>query len=123
MPKWTDTKVAGYTLYFTTHDGGEPVHSHDSTKRLVEAGSAKIWVYQNGDTEVADSGNLSTTEIKRICKFIKENKQDLFEVWHKIFGDLEFFEEPGKKFRLSEKGEITTLTPSSVFANIGKDKK
>ena len=123
MPKWTDTKVAGYTLYFTTHDGGEPVHSHASTKRLVEAGSAKIWVYQNGDTEVADSGNLSATEIRRVCKFITENKQDLFEVWHKTFGDLEFFGEPGKKFGISEKGEMTMLTPFNVFANKRKNKE
>jgi len=123
MPKWTDTKVAGYTLYFTTHDGGEPVHSHASTKRLVEAGSAKIWVYQNGNTEVADSGNLSSTEIKRICKFIKENKQDLFEVWHTTFGDLEFFGAPGKKFNLTEKGDITALTPSNVFVEKNQKNK
>ena len=91
MPKWTDTKVAGYTLYFTTHDRGEPVHSHASSRRLIEAGSAKIWVYKNGDTSIADPGTLSSVELNRICKFIKNNKEDLFEAWQAQFGNLEFF--------------------------------
>jgi len=79
--------------------------------------------FQNGDTEVANAGNLTATEIKRICKFIKENKQDLFEVWHKTFGDLEFFGEPGKKFDIDCEGDITPLIVSSVYADMPKKKQ
>jgi len=55
MPKYFDFKVSGYYLYFTSFDGSEPFHVHASiSSKLTEAGSAKIWVYRNGDTKVAD---------------------------------------------------------------------
>jgi len=106
VPKWTDTKVAGYTLYFTAHDKGEPVHSHASSRRLVEAGSAKIWVDIEGNTQIADKGTLTAAELNRVCRFIKNNKNDLFEAWQELFGDLEFFGKPDERFILDDTGKL-----------------
>lgn len=44
--------ICGYYLYFTSHCIIEAMHVHASDKRLTEAGSAKLFVKGNGDTEV-----------------------------------------------------------------------
>ncbi|MCL2168448.1 MAG: hypothetical protein FWB74_00310 [Defluviitaleaceae bacterium] len=79
MPKWTQTKVAG---------------------------SAKIWVDMEGNTQVAYAGELTATELSRICRFIKNNKNDLFEAWQELFSDLEFFGRPDERFILDSAGKL-----------------
>ena len=34
------------------------MHVHASDKRLTESGSAKFWVYENGDTKLASGNNM-----------------------------------------------------------------
>ena len=63
MPKYFDFKICGYYLYFTSHCIIEAMHVHASDKRLTEAGSAKLFVKGNGDTEVKNRGILSDKEL------------------------------------------------------------
>ena len=98
MPKLTDTKVAGYYLYFTAkcNINGEPVHVHASeSKRLIEAGSAKIWVYIDGKTEIAERGYLSSRDLLTICKYIEHHYLEIFFLWEKVFSKLEIYGKPG----------------------------
>lgn len=84
MPKYFDYKVAGYYLYFTSSCVIEAMHVHASDKRLTESGSAKFWVYSNGDTKLANQNNvLKEHEIREIQKFIKKNYKAMKNTWDK----------------------------------------
>lgn len=73
MPKYYEFKVAGYYLYFTSHCIIECMHVHASDKKLTEAGSAKFFVKENGDTVLQNRGILKDREISKIQDFIKQN--------------------------------------------------
>ena len=81
MPKYYDFMICGYYLYFTSHCIIEAMHVHASDKRLTEAGSAKLFVKGNGDTEVKERGILSDKELRIIQEFIKDNYKDMYIKW------------------------------------------
>ena len=81
MPKYYEFKVAGYYLYFTSHCIIECMHVHASDGRLTEAGSAKFFVKENGDSTIQNKGNLNDRETRRIQTFIKNNYQEMYLKW------------------------------------------
>lgn len=81
MPKYYEYKVFGYYLYFTSKCTLEAMHAHASDTKLTEAGSAKFFVKNNGDSVIANKGLLSERDLLRIQKFIKENYLTMFEKW------------------------------------------
>ena len=81
MPKYYEFKVAGYYLYFTSHCIVECMHVHASDVRLTEAGSAKFFVKENGDSSIQNKGILNEKEIKKIQIFIKNNYQEMYLKW------------------------------------------
>ena len=81
MPKYYDYMVAGYFLYFTSFCVVECMHVHASDKQLTEAGSAKFFVKENGDTVLQNQGRLNDREILKIKKFIKKNYREMFLKW------------------------------------------
>lgn len=84
MPKYFDFKVSGYYLYYTSHCIIEAMHVHASDKKLTEAGSAKLFVKGNGDTEVMTRGILTDRDIRIIREFIKDNYKDMYIRWAKM---------------------------------------
>lgn len=84
MPKYFDFKVSGYYLYYTSHCIIEAMHVHASDKKLTEAGSAKLFVKGNGDTEVMARGILTDRDIRIIREFIKDNYKDMYIRWAKM---------------------------------------
>ena len=81
MPKYFQYKVAGYFLYFTSYCIVECMHVHASDRKLTEAGSAKFFVKDNGDTVVQNRGRLNDRELKSIQEFIKENYLIMYKKW------------------------------------------
>lgn len=81
MPKYFDFMICGYYLYFTSHCIIEAMHVHASDKRLTEAGSAKLFVKGNGDTEVKVRGVLTDKELRIIREFIKDNYKEMYIRW------------------------------------------
>ena len=81
MPKYYEFKIAGYYLYFTSYCVIEGMHGHASDRRLTEAGSAKFFVRDNGDTVLQERGILTDREISKIQKFIKQNYQEMYLKW------------------------------------------
>lgn len=81
MPKYYEFKVAGYYLYFTSFCVVECMHVHASDRRLTEAGSAKFFVKENGDTVLQNRGLLNDREISKIQGFIKDNYKDMYLKW------------------------------------------
>ena len=83
MPKYYEFKVAGYYLYFTSFCTIECMHVHASDRKLIEAGSAKFFVKENGDTVLQNNGILNNREILKIQDFIKDNYKDMYLKWAK----------------------------------------
>ena len=81
MPKYYEFKIAGYYLYFTSHCIIECMHVHASDRKLTEAGSAKFFVKENGDTVLKYRGVLSDKDIRIIQAFVKENYQEMYLKW------------------------------------------
>ena len=81
MPKYYQFKVAGYYLYFTSFCIIECMHVHASDGRLSEAGAAKFFVKNNGDSTVEKRGVLSDKEISIIQTFIREHYKEMYLTW------------------------------------------
>ncbi|MCI5603901.1 MAG: DUF4160 domain-containing protein [Lachnospiraceae bacterium] len=81
MPKYYEFKVAGYYLYFTSFCTVGCMHVHASDRKLTEAGSAKFFVKNNGDTILQKRGILTDKEIGKIQAFIKDNYKDMYKKW------------------------------------------
>ena len=81
MPKYYEFKVAGYYLYFTSKCIIECMHVHTSDRKLTEAGSAKFFVKENGDTLVVIRGILTDRDLRKIQEFIKDNYKEMYLRW------------------------------------------
>lgn len=76
VPKYYEFKVCGYYLYYTASCVIEAMHVHASDRKLTEAGSAKFFVMNNGDTTVERQGQLSDREVRKIREFIKKHYKE-----------------------------------------------
>ena len=85
MPKYYEYKIAGYYLYFTSYCVIECMHVHASDRKLTEAGSAKFFVKDNGDTVLQNRGILNDREIRKIQEFIKQNYQEMYLIFYISF--------------------------------------
>ena len=81
MPKYYDFKVSGYYLYFTSICVIECMHAHASDRKLTEAGSAKLFVKEDGETVIAEKGFLTDRDLRKIRLFIKENYKEMYLLW------------------------------------------
>jgi len=81
MPKYTSDIVAGYTLYFTSKCTVEAMHVHASDRELSEISSAKLFVYENGDTKIERKGTVNDVDMKRIQKYVKLNYLIMYKKW------------------------------------------
>ena len=81
MPKYTSDIVAGYTLYFTSKCIIEAMHVHASDTALAEKGSAKLFVYENGDTKIERYGMVNEQDMLRIQRYIKNNYVQMYKKW------------------------------------------
>jgi len=81
MPKYTADIIAGYTLYFTSKCIIEAMHVHASDKEISERNSAKLYVYENGDTKVERQADVSKADMKLIQKYIKLNYKEMYKKW------------------------------------------
>ena len=81
MPKYYDFKVSGYYLYFTSFCVIECMQAHASDRKLTEAGSAKLFVKEDGETVIAEKGFLTDRDLRKIRLFIKENYKEMYILW------------------------------------------
>jgi hypothetical protein len=81
MPKYYEFKVEGYYLYFTSFCTIECMHVHASDRKLTEAGSAKFFVKDNGDTVVQEKGIVNDRTIRKLQAFIKKNYKEMYKKW------------------------------------------
>ena len=81
MPKYYEFKVCGYYLYYTASD-----------RKLTEAGSAKFFVKNDGDTTLEKQGSLTDREVRKIRAFIKEHYKEMYLKWVEL-ADTGFYGE------------------------------
>ena len=67
------------------------MHIHASDKKLTEAGSAKFFVKDNGDSVLQNKGILNDRELRKIQMFIKEHYKEMYVMW-KQYSENDFFE-------------------------------
>ena len=84
MPKYYGFKVYGYYLYFTSHCIVEAMHAHASDSKMTEAGAAKFFVKADGETQVAEKGQLNEREISGIQAFIRKHYQEMYLKWSEM---------------------------------------
>lgn len=84
MPKYYEFKVCGYYLYFTSHCIIECMHVHASDRKLTEAGSAKFFVKNDGDSVLQNKRILNDHELRVIQSFIKDNYKEMYLKWSEL---------------------------------------
>ena len=92
MPKYYPFVICGYYLYFTSACVIEAFHVHASNKQLTESGSAKFWVYENGDIRVDKRGRLKDKDINKMIQFIKDHHHEMYDFWISNGGKPEHYE-------------------------------
>lgn len=65
----------------------EPVHSHVSDTKLTQRGSAKIWLSDDGRAIVQDRGKISDSDLRKICRYIELNFDDMVGKWENFTGE------------------------------------
>lgn len=90
MPKYTSDIVAGYSLYFTSKCIIEAMHVHASDGNCEEAGSAKLYVYENGDTKITEWGSVNDIDMRKIQLYIKNNYKVMYKKWRQ-YSDNGFY--------------------------------
>lgn len=73
MPKYYEFKECGYYLYYTASCVIEAMHVHASDRKLTEAGVAKFFVKNDGDTTLEKQGNLNENPLRnRMKRFVSQ---------------------------------------------------
>lgn len=100
MPRKINEWLIGkYIVYFQSHDGKEPIHVHTSDQPSKHEGpDAKIWLKIDGSTEIASYGRVPKKDFPKIQKYLTKNHIRIFHQWQKLFGYLEFKDNPGILF-------------------------
>lgn len=90
MPRYTSDVVAGYSLYFTSKCIIEAMHVHASDGNCEEAGAAKLYVYENGDTKITEWGSVNDIDMRKIQLYIKNNYMVMYKKWRQ-YSDNGFY--------------------------------
>ena len=120
MNNFTIGKAGNNWIYFTPFDQKEPTHAHANWPKKTEPGSAKIWIYKNGDTKIVNKGKLKDKELKEIRKFLKLNYMVLFDKWETAFKVIRIYGEPNKEFTIID-GEIIEILNSDQDSDFTYD--
>ena len=68
------------------------MYVHASDRKLTEAGSAKFFVKNNGNTTLEKQGNRTDCEVRKIRAFIKEHYKEMYLKWIEL-ADTGFYGE------------------------------
>lgn len=82
MPKYTNDKVDGYYLYFTSKCIVEAMHVH-AGKSTTNGQSTKFWVYEDGSSTMVGKSRMSAKTEKAIKEYIAVNYLDMYATWQR----------------------------------------
>lgn len=81
MPKYSEYKVYGHYLYFTSHCTVEAMHVHAGNEEMSEDCSAKFFVYADGSSVMKRRGNLTRKQQSGIQRYIKKHYLAMYAKW------------------------------------------
>ncbi len=77
--------VSGYTIYFWSHEEGEPIHVHVS-KGKPSPNATKVWLTRSGRCILASNGSrIATRELNELMEFISAQFFLICDKWKKAF--------------------------------------
>lgn len=78
--QFSGIKVIGFSSIPMKGVPAEPLHIHVIKAEKV----AKLWL--EPDVAVAESYGMTSSELKMLCKVVKEKRDLIAEVWNEYFG-------------------------------------
>lgn len=82
MGKYTENKIAGYWVYYNTDCLNEGIiHVHANKPLPRRKGAAKLWVYEDGTSYIAEPGEIPKRALKEIQKWIYDNVDLIQQEW------------------------------------------
>ena len=82
MGKYTEERIRGYILYFTMKCLAEGIiHVHANKSSMTENSIAKLWVYEDGTTQLAKPSEINPQDLKAIQDWIYLNIDVIKEKW------------------------------------------
>lgn len=96
MPKFTEFRVQGFWIYYTSTCLGEGIiHVHaNEDQRLRRITQLKFWVYKDGSQKLLEYDKskikISASQIKDIQNWIKDNLGLIESTWLRNRSDAQF---------------------------------
>lgn len=81
MPKYTEDKIFGHYLYFTSFCTVEAMHVHAGDEEMSEAKSAKFFVRADGSSVMKRRGDLTKKEQIGIQHYISKHYRAMYAKW------------------------------------------
>ncbi|MEB3342997.1 DUF4160 domain-containing protein [Okeania sp.] len=73
-------RIGSFRFFFFSDEGSEPIHIHVQRDNSL----AKFWI--KPEISLASSIRFSAVELRKIHKYIEENKNLIEEKWNEHFG-------------------------------------
>lgn len=91
MGKYTEERIAGYILYYTMKCLGEGIiHVHANKDKMTEKSIAKLWVYSDGSSKLANPSTINQRDLQIIQDWIKNNIDLIENEWLEHNPDSDF---------------------------------
>lgn len=79
----------GYSIYFWSHENGEPIHVHISKRSVQNA--TKIWILRNGEVRVANNNSrIPEVTLRKLCNRISRAHRQIVGKWTETFKGVTF---------------------------------
>ena len=77
----------GYSFFFWANENAEPPHIHECKGHPTE-NATKFWVTKGGIQLEHNKSQIPTKELKKILRYIMENRSDILAAWFDYFSEL-----------------------------------
>lgn len=81
MPKYSEDKVFGHYLYFTSYCVVEAMHVHAGNEEMVQSMSAKFFVRADGSSVMKRKGDLTARQVTGIQAYIQKHYLAMYAKW------------------------------------------
>ena len=81
MPKYSEDKVFGHYLYFTSYCVVEAMHVHAGNEELAQSKSAKFFVRADGSSVMKRKGDLTAKQAAGIKAYIQKHYLTMYAKW------------------------------------------
>lgn len=77
----------GYKFFFWSNENAEPPHIH-VCKGKQSSDATKFWITGDGIKLEHNNSKIPQNDLKKIARYILENRADILEAWFDYFNTL-----------------------------------